>query len=87
LRSLRSGWFAFWPLDGGRLELSGVLGGLLSLASSSARRCSAGALETATDGGSLGTLAFECGYSDLSAFGKAFRRRFGMSPSEWRAQR
>jgi AraC family transcriptional activator of tynA and feaB len=44
------------------------------------------ALETATDGGSLGTLAFQCGYSDLSAFGKAFRRRFGMSPSEWRAR-
>jgi AraC-like DNA-binding protein len=45
------------------------------------------ALETATDCGSLGTLAFQCGYSDLSAFGKAFRRRFGMSPSEWRARR
>ena len=44
------------------------------------------ALETATDGGTLGTLAFQCGYSDLSAFGKAFRRRFGMSPSEWRAR-
>jgi AraC family transcriptional regulator, positive regulator of tynA and feaB len=44
------------------------------------------ALETGTDGESLGTLAFQCGYSDLSAFGKAFRRRFGVPPSEWRAR-
>ena len=34
----RSGRFGFWPLAGGRLELSGVLGGVLSLASNSATR-------------------------------------------------
>ena len=34
----RSGRFAFWPFEGGVLELSGVLGGALSLASNSAIR-------------------------------------------------
>jgi hypothetical protein len=34
----RSGRFAFWPFEGGVLELSGVLGGALSLDSNSAIR-------------------------------------------------
>jgi hypothetical protein len=34
----RSVRFAFWPFEGGVLELSGVLGGVLSLASNSAIR-------------------------------------------------
>lgn len=34
----------------------------------------------------VGEIALNCGYGDGSAFGKAFRRRFGMSPIEWRAQ-
>ena len=29
-------------------------------------------------------VAWLCGYSDASAFGKAFRRAFGMTPGEWR---
>lgn len=29
----------------------------------------------------IGMIAFNCGYTDLSAFGKAFRRRFGISPN------
>jgi AraC-like DNA-binding protein len=33
---------------------------------------------------SIGDVSFRCGYGDLSAFGKAFRRRFGMSPRDWR---
>ncbi len=33
----------------------------------------------------IGDIALRCGYSDGSAFGKAFRRRFGMSPGDWRA--
>lgn len=33
----------------------------------------------------IGLIAFNTGYTDLSAFGKAFKRRFGMSPSECRA--
>lgn len=45
------------------------------------------ALEAGGDRGNLGVLAFRCGYSDLSAFGKAFRRRFGMAPSAWPAPR
>lgn len=32
----------------------------------------------------IGDVALRCGYGDLSAFGKAFRRRFGMTPREWR---
>lgn len=32
----------------------------------------------------IGLVALRCGYGDLSAFGKAFRRRFGMTPSELR---
>jgi AraC-like DNA-binding protein len=33
----------------------------------------------------IGDIALRCGYADLSAFGKAFRRRFGMAPRDWRA--
>lgn len=33
----------------------------------------------------IGDVALRCGYADLSAFGKAFRRRFGMTPRDWRA--
>lgn len=33
----------------------------------------------------IGDVALRCGYGDLSAFGKAFRRRFGVTPSAWRA--
>lgn len=32
----------------------------------------------------IASIAFYAGYTDLSAFGKAFRRHFGMSPSDWR---
>jgi AraC-like DNA-binding protein len=31
----------------------------------------------------IGQIAFDCGYTDPAAFGKAFRRQFGVSPSEW----
>jgi AraC-like DNA-binding protein len=43
-------------------------------------------LQTANSDVSVGSIALGCGYTDLSAFGKAFRARFGASPSEWRAQ-
>ena len=33
---------------------------------------------------SIGDIALYCGYGDLPAFGKAFKRRFGTSPGEWR---
>lgn len=37
-------------------------------------------------GPSIGAVALRCGYSDLSAFGKSFRREFGMAPNAWRAE-
>lgn len=33
----------------------------------------------------IGTIAFDCGYGDPSVFGKAFRRRYEMTPAECRA--
>lgn len=35
----------------------------------------------------IGAVAWECGYSDFSAFGKAFRRHHGMTPGEVRYRR
>jgi AraC-like DNA-binding protein len=35
----------------------------------------------------IGEIALECGFSDLSHFNRAFRRRYGASPSEIRAAR
>lgn len=35
-------------------------------------------------GGLVEEIAFEAGYDSLSAFGRAFRRRFGASPTAWR---
>lgn len=32
----------------------------------------------------IGSIAFRCGYTDQSAFGKVFRRRFGLTPGECR---
>jgi AraC-like DNA-binding protein len=34
---------------------------------------------------SISQIAYSCGFNDLSHFNKAFRTRFGASPSEWRA--
>lgn len=31
----------------------------------------------------LGALAWRCGFTDQSGFGKLFRARFGMTPSQW----
>jgi AraC-like DNA-binding protein len=31
------------------------------------------------------TVAFECGYEDLSSFYRAFRRHTGEPPQRWRA--
>ncbi len=33
----------------------------------------------------IGVISDGCGYSDLVSFDKAFRRRFGMAPRDWRA--
>ncbi|MFC3076504.1 helix-turn-helix transcriptional regulator [Phenylobacterium terrae] len=35
---------------------------------------------------SLTNLALDAGYRDLAAFSRAFRRRFGVPPSQWRAK-
>jgi AraC-like DNA-binding protein len=33
----------------------------------------------------IATIAYECGFGDLSYFNRAFRRRFGLTPSDMRA--
>ncbi|MDO5604680.1 MAG: helix-turn-helix domain-containing protein [Paracoccus sp. (in: a-proteobacteria)] len=33
---------------------------------------------------SIGTIAFESGFADISHFGRSFRRRYEKSPTEWR---
>ena len=38
-----------------------------------------------SSGRSISSIAFECGFGDLSYFNRAFRKRFGMTPSERRA--
>lgn len=48
------------------------------------------ALERLRDGACLDTsiaaLAFDCGFGDLSSFNRAFRKRFGATPSDIRAR-
>jgi AraC-like DNA-binding protein len=34
---------------------------------------------------SIGSLAYDAGFGDLSTFNREFRRRYGMAPSELRA--
>jgi AraC-like DNA-binding protein len=38
-------------------------------------------------GVAIGTIAMQCSYSGPIAFDKAFRRCFGMTPGDWRAER
>lgn len=41
----------------------------------------------APDGGrTIAAIAFEAGFSDLSSFNRAFRRRYAMTPSQVRAE-
>lgn len=42
-------------------------------------------LLSARSGIPIGTVAMQCGYGGPIAFDKAFRRRFGLTPSDWRA--
>lgn len=35
----------------------------------------------------ISTIALDAGFSDLSYFNRSFRKRFGMTPSEWREDR
>jgi len=37
-------------------------------------------------GKKIAEIAFDAGFGDLSYFNRAFRERFGMTPSEWRAR-
>lgn len=36
---------------------------------------------------SIGEIAFRCGFLDPGYFARAFRKRFGVTPSQWRARR
>jgi len=38
------------------------------------------------DGDKISTIAFECGFGDVSYFNRAFRRSYGSAPSDIRAQ-
>lgn len=40
----------------------------------------------ASDATSVTEIAFDVGFSDSAFFSRCFRRRFGLSPSQWRAQ-
>ena len=31
----------------------------------------------------VGALSWRCGFADQSSFSKLFRKRFGLSPTEW----
>lgn len=37
-------------------------------------------------GNSIGSIAAQCGYPNQLHFSRAFRKRYGLSPREWRAQ-
>jgi AraC-like DNA-binding protein len=43
-------------------------------------------LSPADRGRTIEHIAMACGFTDYSTFVRAFRRRFGMSPGEWRGQ-
>jgi len=40
-----------------------------------------------TPGARISTVAYDCGFSDLSHFGRAFRQKYGESPGAYRAAR
>ncbi|HZV18369.1 MAG TPA: helix-turn-helix domain-containing protein [Sphingobium sp.] len=44
-------------------------------------------LDKERDDATITGIAFDAGFNDLSSFCRAFRRRFGMSPSDYRAAR
>ena len=48
------------------------------------RRLTAAASALHGSTASVASVAAACGFGDLSYFGRAFRRRFDCSPSEWR---
>jgi len=48
------------------------------------RRLTAAATGLHESNGSVASIAAACGFGDGSYFGRAFRHRFGCSPSEWR---
>ena len=39
-----------------------------------------------TSGDSIGNIAASCGYVNQLHFSRAFRKRYGTSPREWRAR-
>jgi AraC-like DNA-binding protein len=38
------------------------------------------------DGEKISTVAYDCGFGDVSYFNRVFRRRYGIAPSDVRAQ-
>jgi AraC-like DNA-binding protein len=37
--------------------------------------------------GTVTTIAYDCGFNDLSTFNRRFRRLIGVPPREWRSRR
>ena len=50
-------------------------------------RLEAAAQALAAGGGPVGQVAYDCGFSDLSTFHRAFKARFGETPAAYRAAR
>ena len=65
-------------LAGGGASFGETLAGL---------RLEAAAQALAAGGGSVAQIAYECGFSDLSTFHRAFKARFGETPAAYRAAR
>ena len=52
-----------------------------------ALRLQAAAQALAAGGGSVADIAYDCGFSDLSTFHRAFKARFSETPAAYRAAR
>jgi AraC-like DNA-binding protein len=49
-------------------------------------RCRSALEDAAQSHRSIGEIAFKWGFSDLSHFGRRFKARYGLSPSDYRRQ-
>ena len=50
------------------------------------QRCSEALMDPSNAGRTITEIALSWGFGDSAGFGRAFRRRFGVAPREWRRQ-